>query len=136
MRSWPHISDADDVRRAPRGYVHLSFNLRQPIDEQLERAKHFLKLWQAGHIESGAVRPTRDKRVNRKLLPLYLRVLDAEDAGATPEQIAEHLNNERPDAADADLIRKYLLAARRYRDRDYVVLLERSGDFGSIRPRK
>lgn len=110
--------------------MHSTFNLRQPIDEQIERARKALKKWQNGHIQSGVIPPLKDKRVKSpELLAMYLRVLDAEVVGAKPNEVAERLSQEMPDAIDADHVKKWLAAARRYRDRDYVLLLERIGDW-------
>jgi hypothetical protein len=128
-RLWPRFSSADEVARNPAGYVHLTFNLRDPIEPQLERARKILQQWQQGHVDSGAIPPLPDTREHRDLFPSYLRVLDAKEDGATHEEIANTLDAEQPDPGriNEDTVKNWLKVARRYRDCDYITLLPEVG---------
>jgi hypothetical protein len=76
-RYYPIFASSDDVTRGRTGYIHLTFNLRHPINEQLDRAKALLRQWQDGHISSGAIPAIKDKRIKTpELLPMYLRMLE------------------------------------------------------------
>jgi hypothetical protein len=124
LRRYPIFASADEVSRGRSGYLHLTFCLAHPIDDQMKRAKVILKEWQRGHILSGAVSPLGAKRVKDvALLPLYLRVLDAEAAGSTPREVVDRLSGEG--RISDDNVRKWLAAAKRFRDRDYALLIER-----------
>lgn len=121
LRNWPHFTAADEI--GCNGIVSLSFNLGHHIQEQVDRAADILRQWQQGHIENGAIPPLFNKRHTRELLPVYLRVLDAREAQASYEQIAEHLSLSMSDAIDANKVGGWLKAARRYRDHDFPDLL-------------
>ncbi len=64
-------------------------DLRQPIAPQLERIRAYLLLTQKELKEQGEIKVQRTTRHDKKW-PMYLRLLDARAAGATPQEIAEH----------------------------------------------
>lgn len=66
------------------GFVLYRFNLDRPIDEQLEDAKKYLSDMQR-HAKGKAV----EWRRHRSKWPLYLRALDAKDAGASQPEMAD-----------------------------------------------
>lgn len=81
----------------PEGTVAVTFDLTQPLKPQLARVKRALVELQ----ERRAGRRVERRRHPEKW-PLYLRVLDARDAGATWETIASKiLVHERKEAAAA-----------------------------------
>jgi hypothetical protein len=123
-RFWPRFASVDDIIKPATGRLALTFNLRDPIEPQLERAGEALRQWQQGHVDSGAIPPVPDNREHRDLLPSYLRVLDAKEKGTTHREIADTLHGEHPGRSiDENRVSKLLKSARQYRDLGYITLL-------------
>jgi hypothetical protein len=123
-RFWPRFASVDDVIKPAIGRLALTFNLRDAIEPQLERAGELLRHWQQEHINSGVIPPVPDNRNHRDLLPSYLRVLDAKEQDATHREIAETFHSEHPGRSiDESKVSKWLKAALQYRDLDYITLL-------------
>jgi hypothetical protein len=77
-------SASAEALAAEFGLYDFRFHLNQPLTPQLERAKRLLHAIQSELQPDAAIRrPRMDK------YPLFLRALDARDAGATFSQIAE-----------------------------------------------
>ena len=72
--------------------IVITFDLTKPIQPQLDTAKEIFERHQRG--ESVIIRPRRRHRVKWSL---YLRVIDARDAGATWEEIGEIILLPDPD---------------------------------------
>lgn len=86
------------------------FNLRHPVDLQLDRARHFLEREQ---------RRFEDKRGRIADYPLYLRLLDADAAGADYGEIAAVVYPEVEIRIARKRIEEDLKAAKRLRDVNY-----------------
>src|SRR5690348_2272148 len=65
-------------------HAALLFDLRAPISPQVSRAEEWLESRQRGHLAHIVAR-----RGSRTKWPVYLRVLDAHDAGETFEQMGK-----------------------------------------------
>lgn len=98
----------------------LEFDLTQPINPQIERARAILKKSQETYQGS--------KRVNGKamvkLYPLYLRVLDADAAGASADEICNVLSLEHLQGVGEDTLRNWRKEARRLRDGGYMEIVK------------
>lgn len=95
----------------------LEFDLGAPIEPQLERARAMLLASQKHEF------PTLTRKRNRlDRFPIYLRLLDAIDAGATQRQMVEGLQS-MDGALDERTIRRWIRVARGMRDAGYRDLL-------------
>jgi len=63
--------------------VLLAFDLDQPIPKLIDDAKSFLEM-----LQDDMKSKPKTKRAQKELYPIYLRVLDGKDSGATPTEIA------------------------------------------------
>jgi hypothetical protein len=79
------------------GWAIVHFDLSEPIDTQLERAKKRLQEVQEDFLEEVSLvdrlKQKSARRQRKKKWPSYLRVLDARDAGATYEVIGRKLKD-------------------------------------------
>jgi hypothetical protein len=88
--------------------IAIEFDLDLPVDPQLASARRLL-------IErSRAVAPSRKLPLNK--FPVYLRLLDFEEEGASDPEIGRHLFPNYSGDRLRDAIRKNSEAARRWRD--------------------
>jgi hypothetical protein len=76
------------------GHALVAFDLNRPLGEQLRSAKARLKRAQVELLGSAS-----DWRRHEDKWPLYLRVIDARDAGETWESIGVHVLGRTEDAA-------------------------------------
>ena len=84
-----HDSVEEAIRRVHQdsdGFVDYRFNITEPLEPQLKKARAYLSLEQSErHGKKNAYRPSRE------LWPLYLRVLDARECGASWTTIGKGL---------------------------------------------
>lgn len=82
FNSWKPDSNFMD-HESDNGRFHFCFDINEPIDPQLEKVKKNLTILQ---------QEIKGKKIQRRARlsnwPLYLRVLDAKDSGATYNEIA------------------------------------------------
>ena len=98
--------------------ITLEFDLAAPIEPQLERARQTLAANQRHHF------PTlRRLRNQAEKFPLYLRTLDALDAGATRREMLERFAHECPDGLDERGLAYWIRRARALRDSEYRALV-------------
>lgn len=103
LNSVGHMPDAPDTANADRlsklqeaeGLFHYSFDLSKPLGPQLEHAEAFLRDVQADL--SGSVLTRRARTAN---WPLFLRALDAKDAGATYREMRDVFWPSRAERSD------------------------------------
>ncbi len=102
------------------GEVLISFDLNQPLAAQLQRASIVLEADQRHYLRK-AGRVLLKFRERSQKWPLYLRLLDAEAAGAPTAAIASRLfqglDNSDPDYAASTAVRRSLKAAKRLQDK-------------------
>jgi hypothetical protein len=106
--------------------VYVPFNLARPIEAQLKRAKRLLGELQADfkhkHPERSVSKRKRESHYRK-----YLQLLDAEEAGASKNDMAAalypHLPNSHPTYHAKKAVEYNLAAAKRLRDGDYWNLL-------------
>lgn len=87
--------------------VVLEFDLEAPLADQLRRAKKILNEKKKQVQEQLPA----DNRKQVAMYPLYLRVLDAKAAGATPAKMAEVFSLERIDGVTEKDISNWMSAA-------------------------
>lgn len=100
--------------------VVLEFDLTQPINPQIARAKAMLMTSQARY--GGKKRKTGKAMV--KLYPFYLRVLDAYYDNASPFEICNVLSLDYEPGVGTDTLRNWRLEAERLRDGGYLDLVK------------
>lgn len=104
--------------------VYVPFNLARPIEAQLKRVKPLL-----GQLQTDFKRQLPERPVSRRKREshyrTYLRLLDAEEAGASEDEMAALLPEDlKKKGSDLGKAVKYsLAAAKRLRDGDYLFLL-------------
>lgn len=87
---------SDPVRIRP-GWTIVHFDLTEPLDIQLDRAKKRLQQVQESFLEevglgfTDCLKQKSARRQRKGMWPLYLRVLDARDTGASYEVIGRKL---------------------------------------------
>ena len=84
--------------RISNHFVKVPFDLDRPLPEQIKSAKAALK-----SLQSQLHGKHLQRRLHRDKWPLYLRVIDAREAGETLETIGRELLGLDPDAASEDL---------------------------------
>ena len=84
--------------RAGEHLVRVTFDIDRPLSVQIEAATGFLKSYQEDL--HGKV---LQRRLHREKWPLYLRIIDARDAGETWETIGRELLGLDPDSASEEL---------------------------------
>jgi hypothetical protein len=80
-----HIIDEEKAKSRAAGEAGImlySFDVSQPLAPQLDRAAATLEFWQERRFQK-----LNTRRPSRELWSLYLRALDAADAGATPTEM-------------------------------------------------
>ena len=99
----PKMESRYDPVTIQPGWTIVHFDLTEPLDIQLDRAKKRLQRVQEDFLkEVGLTDQIKQKSTQRRrkdMWPLYLRVLDARDAGASYEMIGRKLK----DLDDRDL---------------------------------
>lgn len=100
----------------------IAFDLSQPINPQLDRAKKML-ISSQGNFE-GKKQVVRKAIV--KLYPFYLRVLDAFKDGVHPHKISEVLSFEYSRGVSDDTLRNWKLKAEQLRDGGYLDIVTSS----------
>ena len=100
--------------------VVLEFDLSQPLNPQLERAKKMLEVNQI-MIKGKKITAT----ATVKMFPWYLRVLDAHSDGIHPAKICEILSKEYPDAVSDDTLKNWKKAGELMRDGGYRDLVKK-----------
>jgi hypothetical protein len=77
------------------GWTIVHFDLTEPLDAQLDRAKKGLQRAQEAFLKeigfTDRLKQKAARRQRKDMWPLYLRVLDARDAGASYEMIGRKL---------------------------------------------
>lgn len=112
----PTLSQADIVVR---------FNPGCPIGPQLDAAKALLESEQLALRRRGEIAPTEHRKLvsGADKYRLYLRLLDAEVAGASRARMAEvlfaHMPNKHPEYHGNRAVRDSLKAAKKLRDGEY-----------------
>jgi hypothetical protein len=93
--SQPQTESRSDPVGIPPGWTIVHFDLTEPLDIQLDRARKRLQKVQEDFLkEVGFTDRFKQKSARRQrkdMWPLYLRVLDARDAGASYEVIGRRL---------------------------------------------
>lgn len=106
--------------------IVVIFNLSLPLEFQLTRAERNLKALR-DLMQNERVISVKNKRRQRDY-GRYLRVLDAEHAGCSAQEIGKALSpycvmeNEYPDYRRDRAVREDLAAAKKLRDADYIRL--------------
>lgn len=110
----------------------LMFDLRFPLDRQIEYAKQWLMLqresWRRLHAARGSD-PREAKKTGRRItnMPVYLRAFDGWMAGATALEIAQKIGNlgscEDSDDSGPRKVRKYIQTAKKISKDGYRELL-------------
>lgn len=100
--------------------VALEFDLAQPINPQIARAKAILKASQGAY--KGRKRAGGKSMVN--LYPFYLRVLDAYAAAVPTAKICEVLSVDYRRGVGDDTLRNWKLEAERLRDGGYLEIVK------------
>lgn len=98
----------------------LEFDLSQPLNPQLARAKQMLKVSQI-MIKGENIRAT----ASVTLFPWYLRVLDAYHDGIHPAKICEVLGLEGKEAMSDDTLKNWKKAGELMRDSGYRDLVKK-----------
>ena len=93
------ITTDDDSSETLKKIVTVRFNLSKPLNAQLGAAKHNLQV-EAEHLEAKFPKPKLYGKV-RTGWPRHLRVIDAEDQGATDTEIFKQLHSELESDRDA-----------------------------------
>lgn len=112
---------------SPKTYkeVAVMFDLEIPLDVQFRRAKGFLASARRHHERKGRIRPV-NPRYRPDRYPVLLRLLDAEQAGATTTDMARiifsEIPNSYPDYLGRQRVRDGLKAAHQLRHIDYKYL--------------
>ncbi len=134
----PALTDGNAIRQIvasrfhPEQRVELSrrevayvFDLGRPLEPQFDRALEAARTLQAHRLKTGeiAVEPAR-RRADKYVL--YLRLIDAEDAGVAPREIKDKLfgdvAREYPDDPRSNAFKAARRAAHRLRDGGYRAL--------------
>jgi hypothetical protein len=104
--------------------AYMKFNLAWPIEAQLKRAKRLLRKLQTD-FKRQHPELIVNKRERSDKYRAYLQLLDAEEAGASNDEMAALLPKDlKMRGSDLRIAVKYsLAAARRLRDGDYLFLL-------------
>lgn len=125
-----HTKKADYPVNVAAGGLWLKFNLAWPIEANLKRAKRALELFrdsfQSQHPKLIVRKRKLEKR--RDLYRTYLQLLDAEEAGASHDEMAAALFPHIPNTYQAGYkgrgkVKDDLTAAKRLRDGDYLYLV-------------
>ncbi len=105
--------------------VGFIFDMSLTLESQFERALEAAKLLQERRKQQGVLR-FKNTKVRTDKYIMYLRILDADDAGASSDKIGEALfpliRNEYPEYRRTAALRDYRKAAKRLRDHDYRLL--------------
>lgn len=105
------------ISRAPKQALIIDYSI--PIEQQLNAAKKYLLAHQRLLIREGIVNEF-PKKIPRKELVIYLRLLDANASEVAAKDIAAAIypkdKNEHPDYAASDKVRKGLATATQWRD--------------------
>lgn len=101
----------------------LEFDLSQPINPQIERAKKMLDTNQKQFVgDQEADKNSRIKIIKKnifRLFPFYLRVLDADAAGAVDKDICNVLSDDHFKGVDQDTLDNWRKESARLRDGGY-----------------
>ncbi len=104
--------------------IIVCFDTALPLGFQLKRAERNLRAIQKELRKRGLIQPVEKRTQN---YPLYLRILDAIDAGTKESEIGKvffgRVSNEYPDLPRNRAVRDALLAAKKLRDSDYIYLI-------------
>lgn len=118
--------DHPGLRHAKEPF-HLVFDLSQPIKPQLRNAEKMMEVVQP------AMESTEDRqhsKLHTRLFLIYIRLLDADEAGAKLGEITPILlpgvSNIDPDYLGNKRLRANLKKARELRDHDYIYIALRS----------
>lgn len=101
------------------GRVTLTFDVSAPIDPQLERARAMLMATQRQQFPA-----FKRCRIQPEMLAQYLRVLDAQAAGATRRQMLDAFSTTDADVVDERKLRYWIKRANELRDGAYRDLLQ------------
>ncbi len=123
---WPIDTDEERaaVRAMPGEIIDMAFDVHAPLERQLRIAYAWLLEARAA---SARLDPSPERAGGRKIqrnkLPLYLRLLDAEAAGASPAEMAAVFypaeSNSYPNRGTEKKLRYQRAVARALRDADY-----------------
>jgi hypothetical protein len=106
--------------------VGFIFDMTLPLEGQFVRALESAKRHQERRKQQGVL-SFKNTKVRIEKYISYLRILDADDAAADPNEIGEalfpSLGNEYPDWRRRTALRDSRNAARRLRDQDYRLLV-------------
>ena len=85
-------------------YLVLVFDLAAPLEPQLEKVRQRLSVTQEWFQQAtqGDKKHKKAKYLAKKNWQTFLRLLDAEAAGASLEEIRDNLVEYEPESADAD----------------------------------
>lgn len=82
---WSDIELTEEEQR--QGVYRVTFNLNEPINDQIKRARELLLEMQEEHLGNAV----KDRRLHTGKWSTYLRVLDARDDGQTWEVISREI---------------------------------------------
>lgn len=123
---WP--IDTDEERAAVRAMPGERIDVALDVHAPLERQQRIIRGWVLEARAAGArLNPSPERAGERKIhpdkLPLYLRLLDAEAAGASPAEMAAVFypaeSNSYPNRGTEKKLRYQRAVARALRDADY-----------------
>jgi hypothetical protein len=104
------------------GYI---FDMTLPLGGQFAQALKDAKLFQKNRAQEGILTHKNPRETSKKYAT-YLRILDADDAGADQKTIENtlfpELNNHYPEFQRTKALRNHRKAAQRLRDTDYRLL--------------
>ena len=103
------------------GGVFVTFNLNVPIKRQLDKTRKFLER----ERKERKIKPI-EKNYQRKIFPLYCRILDAKADNKSIEFLAKFFygHRKRGDIDISGTLKDQLKAALRLRDSDYIFLAD------------
>jgi hypothetical protein len=127
--SWVQNEGGDNQRISlERHQVAYIFDLTRPLKRQFEMAEKSATREQEYRQESGAVNLKNSRNRDAEKYVLYLRILDADEAGARSEDIGDRLfpdkQNDYPDMMRAQALYDNRKAARKLRDGGHRSLLD------------
>jgi hypothetical protein len=129
--NWPGFKEGGPIYTLhPK--TAIGFDMSLPIDLQIEAVRKYLLGHQQYLIKKDVIKPFPNN-VPRKEWVVYLRLLDADAAGAKPKEIAAQLYPEEedvyPDYIPQKKVRTALKQAKKWRDEWYSLI-------PSLQPRK
>lgn len=107
--------------------VLLEFDLRRPLDQQLEHARGLLTRRVRSAVAGGQIKEAAQRKLRIDLFPLYLRLLDFQDETVSDKEIGKYLFPNQAGEKLRDAIRKTFKAASRWQD-DYLIIALRLPD--------